>query len=321
MKIAIVGAGALGCVYAAHLAHAVEIVLVVRSLERAPTRVIAERVSPKGALQTLEAPALALAVPDDADVVLIAVRVDQLEPEMLAAIGRSGPPDRIVVALTPMLPEVHARVEAALGRALVDAMPGVAAYAPDHGGAAQPGRELHLRYWTPKTSPTTFEDRPDDPARAAKIRALAEALGRAGVPAHVGRGVRTTNQATTIAMFPLLLAIVAAGGSIARLLDDGALLKLALAAAKETRAVAKTVGDLAPFASILLSFAGPFTIRAGMKIVRARAPEALTFLEKHFGGKLLGQNRVMFEAIARQADARRIDVASLRALAAKAGIA
>jgi 2-dehydropantoate 2-reductase len=319
MKIAIVGAGALGCIYGAHLARAEptrELVLIVRSLERAPKHVRAERVSPKGATLAMDAPALAMAVPDDADVVLIAVRVDQLDPAMLASIGASGPADRIVVALTPMIPEVHARVEAALGHTMVDAMPGVVAYAPEE---PRDGT-LHLRYWTPKTSPTTFEDRPDDPARAAKIRALANSLAQAGVPAQVGHGVRATNQATTIAMFPLLLAIVAAGGSIAHLLEDGALLKLALSAAKETRAVAKTVGDLAPFASILLSFAGPFTIRAGMKIVRARAPEALTFLEKHFGGKLLGQNRVMYEAIARQAEARGLEVPALRSLAAKAGI-
>jgi 2-dehydropantoate 2-reductase len=323
MKIAIVGAGALGCTYAAHLARLgpeVDVVLVVRALERAPKRVVAERVSPAGAALVWDAPAAATSVPDDADVVLLTVRVDQLEGAHLHAIATRGPADRIVVALTPMLPEIRARVAEALGSTLVDAMPGVVAYAPEAGHAAPESGQLHLRFWTPKSSPTALEERPDDAARGAKVRALCDALVRAGVPAHVARKVHATNQATTIAMFPLLLGIAAAGGSIDALLGDGAVLKLALAATKETRAVAKTVGELAGFASILLSFAGPFTIRAGMKIVRSRAPEALTFLEKHFGGKLRGQNHVMYEAIVRLAEAHRLEVTSLRALAGRAGI-
>ncbi len=325
MKIAILGAGALGCTYAAHLARLgpeVDVVLVVRTLDRAPSRVVAERVSPPGVTLVLEAPAATTTVPDDADVVLLAVRVDQLAQlgeARLREIATRGPTDRIVVPLTPMLPEIRARVADALGPALVDGMPGVVAYAPA-GGAMAPAGELHLRYWTPKSSPTALEARPDDAARDAKVRALQAALVKAGVPAHVARGVHATNQATTIAMFPLLLAIAAAGGSIDALLADGALLKLALAATKEARAVAKPVGELAGFASILLSFAGTFTLRAGMKIVRSRAPEALTFLERHFGGKLKGQNRVMLEAILRLAEAHRLEVASLRALAGRAGI-
>lgn len=326
MKIAIVGAGALGCTYAAHLARLgpeCEVVLVVRALERAPKRVVAERVSPAGATLRLDAPAASTTVPDDADVVIVTVRVDRLDEAQLRAIATVGPVDRIVVALTPMLPESRARVAEALGPTLVDAMPGVVAYAPDAPNAtpaARAGNELHLRYWTPKSSPTALEERPDDAARGAKVRALCDAMARSGLPARVAARVHATNQATTIAMFPLLLAIPAAGGSIDALLGDGALLKLALSAAKETRAVAKTVGDLAGFASILLSFAGPFTIRAGMKIVRSRAPEALTFLEKHFGGKLRGQNHVMYEAIVRLAEARRLEVTALRALAGRAGI-
>jgi 2-dehydropantoate 2-reductase len=323
MKIAIVGAGALGCTYAAHLARlgrACDVVLVVRALERAPKRVVAERVSPAGATLVLETPTVTTSVPDDADVVLVTVRVDQIDGAQLHAIATSGPADRIVVALTPMLPELRARVAEALGPTLVDAMPGVVAYTPDAPHAPAGSGELHLRYWTPKSSPTALEERPDDVARGAKVRALCDVMTRSGLPVHVARSVHATNQATTIAMFPLLLGIAAAGGSIDALLGDGALLKLALSAAKETRAVAKTVGDMAGFASILLSFAGPFTIRAGMKIVRSRAPEALTFLEKHFGGKLRGQNHVMYEAIVRLAEAHRLEVTALRALAGRAGI-
>ncbi len=315
MKVAIVGAGALGCTYAAHLAEVAEVVLVVRASERAPRRVVLERVGSAGPPRVLEAPAIETSVPADADVVLLAVRVDQVDPAQLRAIAASGPPDRVIVALTPMLPELRARVVEALGPLLVDAMPGVAAYAPK----PPSGGELCVRYWTPKSAPTILEEHPDDPARGAKVRRLADALARSGMPVRVSRKVHEENQATTIAMFPLLLAIAAAG-SVERLLADRALLKLALAATKETRAIAKTVGELAAFASILLSFAGPLTLRAGMKIVHARAPEAVTFLEQHFGRKLREQNRVMFEAIAHLGEARRLEVSSLRALAAQAGI-
>ncbi|MEO7092584.1 MAG: 2-dehydropantoate 2-reductase N-terminal domain-containing protein [Polyangiales bacterium] len=314
MRIAVVGAGALGCTYALKLSQVAQVVLVVRDLAHAPERIVAERANGNGPTIEGEAPRAFTAIPDDVDAVLVAVRVDQLEDALLDSLASGGPPHRIVVMLTPLLPAVYERVAAKLGDRLVVAMPGVVAYEPDHVASSPPSRQRRIRYWTPKASPTQLDARvPDE--RSPIIADLAQTLVAAGLPAEVKAGVRTTNPATTIAFFPLLLGIQAAGGSIARLLDDGALLRLSLDAAKETRALAKTVGELAGFAGLLLSFAGPFTIRAGMKLVRSRAPESLVFLEKHFGGKLAGQNVTMLRAIDALAHERGMSIAALQRLA------
>jgi hypothetical protein len=318
MRIAVVGAGALGCTYALKLSHVAQVVLVVRDLAHAPKEIVAERANDNGPTIDGTSPPAVTAVPDDVDAVLVAVRVDQLDDALLDALARGGPTHRIVVMLTPLLPSVYERVVTKLGDRLVVAMPGVVAYEPDHDPATPHPSRRRIRYWTPKASPTQLDARaPGDPS-APIIADLAQTLVAAGLPAEVKGGVRTTNPATTIAFFPLLLGIQAAGGSIARLLDDGALLKLSLGASKETRALAKTVGELAGFAGLLLSFAGPFTIRAGMKLVRGRAPESLVFLEKHFGQKLAGQNVAMLHAIEALARERGVAMPSLQRLAEQA---
>ena len=318
MRIAIVGAGALGSIYALKLAHVAQVTLVVRDVARAPKRILAERASGAGPTSDArDAPPASLHVPDDADAVLVAVRADQLGDALLASLASGGPPRRVVVTLTPLLPNTLARARAALGERLVVGMPGVVAYEPD----AEPAlADRHVRYWTPRVSPTTLDARPADDPRAQTIGDLAEALVAAGLPAELQPDVARTNPATTIAFFPLLLAIQAAGSSIDALLDDGALLRLALDAAKETRALAKTVGELAGFSRLLLSFAGTFTVRAGMKLVRARSPEALTFLERHFGTKLASQNRAMLDEIFALAQERGAEIDALTRLAHRAGL-
>jgi ketopantoate reductase len=321
MRIAVVGAGALGCTYALKLSHVAQVLLVVRDLGHAPKHLVAERANANGPTIEGEAPRSVTSVPDDVDAVLVAVRVDQLDDALLESLAYGGPPHRIVVMLTPLLPAVHERVAAKLGDRLVVAMPGVVAYEPDRIVGEPPESRRRIRYWTPKASPTQLDARPESDPRASMIADLAQTFVAAGLPAEVKPDVRTTNPATTIAFFPLLLGIQAAGGSIAKLLDDGALLRLSLDAAKETRALAKTIGELAGFAGLLLSFAGPFTIRAGIKLVRGRAPESLVFLEKHFGGKLVGQNVAMFEAIKELARQRGMPIHSLERLAGKAEVA
>ncbi len=313
MKIAVVGVGALGSVYALRLAHVAPVVLVVRDLSRAPTVVHGERLNgaaPHG--DALTAPPSSLAVPDDYDVVLLTVRVDQLADALLESLVRSGPPDRIVVVLAPLLPPTLARLQEKLGEALVVAMPGVVAYAPDE----TPG-ERRVRYWTPRASPTLLEDRAEGDPRRAKIHALAEAMLAAGLPAEVSTKVRTLNPATTIAFFPILTGIAAAGGSIERMLGDDALLKLGLAATKESKALAKSVGDLPSWASLFLSFVSPFTVRTGIKLGRSRAPESITFLEKHFGTKLRAQNAAIFTDIAALAREKGMELTALSKLYAR----
>ena len=315
MKFAVVGAGALGSIYALRLAQVAPVTRVVRELSRAPRRILAERVGASSGGEAHDAPPAALEIPDDVGVVLVAVRVDQLDDALLDRLAKGDAPLRVVVVLTPLLPQLLARVQEKLGDRLVVAMPGIVAYAPDD---ATPAGELHLRYWTPKSAPTMLEARAQGDPRSSVVNDVAQAFVAAGIPCGVQPHVATINAATTVAFFPLLLAVQASQGSIATLLADGKLLRLALDAGKEARALAKTIGDLASFASLLLSFAGPFTVRAGVKLARMRAPESIVFLEKHFGTKLRAQNSIMRAWIEELATTRGVGIDALRKLAALA---
>jgi len=310
VKLAIVGAGALGSVYGARLAHGGQVVFVVRNLDRAPRLIHIDRVNgaaPHG--DSLDAPAAALNVPEGTDVVLVTVRVDQLDDALLDKLAAETKSDALVVILAPLLPHRYEHAKSKLGDRLVAAMPGVIAYEPDP--EATP-HERRVRYWTPKSSPTLLED------RGPRVRAVAELLNKVGIPADVSSKVTEVNPATTIAFFPILTGIAAAGGSIDRMINDDKIMKLGFAAAKETRALAKTIGELPSWASLFFKFASPFTARAGIKLGKSRAPEAFVFLEKHFGQKLAAQNLAIFHEIETLANERRVPIENLRNLVARA---
>jgi hypothetical protein len=316
MRIAIVGAGALGGVYAVHLSRVAKVTLVVRDLARAPKSFAVEKII-GGDRARLDAPTCSTTVPDDLDAILLCVRGDQVNDDLLRTLAAAhAAPSSIVVALTPLLPKTCARAAEVLGDRLVVGMPGVVAYEPD---ASTPSARS-IRYWTPRVSPTELDERPKTDPHAETIEQLREVLVTSGLPASVRAHVATTNAATTIAFFPLLLGIQAAGGSMMTMIDDRKLLELSLDASKESRALSKTVGDLAGFSGLLLSFAGPFTVRAGIKLAKSRSPESITFLDRHFGTKLVDQNRVLFEEIVGLGRDRGVSMESLRKLAERAGV-
>jgi ketopantoate reductase len=317
MKIAILGVGALGSVYALRLSHVAPVTLVVRDLSRAPEIIHGEKLvgaAPNGDART--SPPATTSIPEEADVVLVTVRVDQLTDDLASTLASAnGPSDRIVVVLSPLLPERLKAMRAALGDRLVVAMPGVISYEPD---AEATPKERRVRYWTPRSSPTVLEEREEGDPRRQKIHALCEAMRAAQLPCEISNKVASTNAATTIAFFPILTGIAAAAGSIDRMLDDKKLLELGLAAAKETKALSKVVGDLPSWASLFFNFMSPWTVRAGIKLGRSRAPESITFLEKHFGTKLTGQNAAIFREIAAIAQQRGMKIDALRTLAERA---
>lgn len=308
MKVSVVGVGALGSVYGVRLARVAEVGFVVRSMDRAPKSIRLEHVTgPEH--DVLEQPAASTTIAADADAVLVAVRVDQLDELLWDKLARETSPDAIVVVLAPLLPHRYEHAREKLGDRLVAAMPGVIAYQPE------PGR---VRYWTPRPAPTQLEDRPEGDPKRARIHALAAAMREAGIHAECSTKVRGTNAATTIALFPMLTGIAAGGGSIDRMLADDTVMKLGFAASKETRAIAKSLGDLPPWASLFFNFVGPFTARAGIKLGKSRAPEAFTFLEQHYGHKLVEQNMAIFHEIEKLAAERGVKIDNLRKLVARA---
>lgn len=264
MRIAIVGAGCVGSVYAAHLAGVAQATLVVRDVGQAPSEVVRDL---GGSPTALTLPR-ATAVPPDTELVLLAVRSDQIE----ATLPTLAPAeDAVVVSLTPMLRPTRARVDRALSGRLVQAMGGVVAYR----------RAGRVAYYTPKSLPTRLAA---STTHAARLRGLVELLGRAGLAATPpAADVEGTVDATVTALLPILLGVPAAHGSIDAMLDDRALLELGLGATKECRAIAARLGTLPGFVSLFLSFATPFTIRAGVKLGKQRAPASIDILEGHRG--------------------------------------
>ena len=284
MHVAIFGAGALGRVYGVRLATlaGATVTFVVRPARLSDGVIRIERVDGDHGAVDLAKPERLAAVPADADVVLVCVRGDQLDADLVAVLQQG--PDVPAVILTPMMPADYTRLRAALGARVVAAMPNVVAYAKD---------DRTTRYWLPRAATTLIEEaRPAD----ATLDALCEALDAAGISARQEMGVHETNPATTIAFIPLAMGLDAAGG-IDALLGDEALLDLSLRAAAEGATLAHRLGKVATWAGVVLRFVGPTTLKLGVALARSRAPEAVAYVEAHFGRKLHAQNVAMAEAI------------------------
>jgi 2-dehydropantoate 2-reductase len=280
MHVAILGAGAVARVYAVKLAtrRAARVTLVVRptrAADAAPIRI--EQVDGARDVETWSAPVLATRVPEDADVVVVTVRAEQLDASIDALLGSPAVP---IVVLTPMMPGDASRLGLLYGARLCAAMVGVVAYVNDAGAC---------RYWLPM-GVTTLLDELEPPAPATFE--LAAALVACGVRARVERDVQASNLATTVAIVPAAMGIDAAG-SIGALLDDRALSTLALAAVKEGIALSGRLGKGAAWMGYLTPFVGKTMVRIGASLGQSRAPEAYAYVESHFGRKLHAQNVAM----------------------------
>jgi hypothetical protein len=64
-------------------------------------------------------------------------------------------------------------------------------------------------------------------------------------------------------------------------------------AAREGRELGRAVGNAEAWASGILRFIGPRMLKIGVALARSRAPEAVGYVEEHFGRKLHAQNVAM----------------------------
>lgn len=269
------GAGALGSVYGARLARfaGCEVSVVARSAAP-PARERLERVE-DGEVLEWDLPPRVTEAPRSADVILAFVRYEQLSTLPARVAGSSAP----VVMMTPMMPQDHAELAAAMPGRLVTGMPSVVSYRNDAGA---------IRYWLPRLA-TTFVEAREPPGPEVE---LVTRLERAEMRAKLAPNVLERNVATTVSFIPIAMALDVAGSADA-LLGDDVLLSLALDAASEGRELGKTVGKAEAWASMLLKFVGPRTLKMGMALARSRAPEAVLYAEHHFGRKLHAQNVAM----------------------------
>src|SRR5258708_25901133 len=103
-------------------------------------------------------------------------------------------------------------------------------------------------------------------------------------------------------------------GTIDGALGDDALLDVAFRAADEGRELGRAVGKAEAWASTLLRFVGPLTLKVGVGLARSRAPEAVAYAEQHFGRKLHAQNVLMAERIVELARTRGVEHEALAKL-------
>lgn len=285
MHICVIGAGALGKVYGVRLAVGGERVsFLVRPERLSETNPFSiELVTGTQRRDTIPTPTRVDTIPADTDVVLLTVRVDQIDDRLASLLASA--PDVPVVSLTPLLPKDYERLDSMLksrGK-LVAAQAGVVAYE----------RDGVVRYWLPKVSPTLFDTEP----ASETVPKLVDVLVRAGVPAKLEAPVRKSNPATSIAFFPLVLALDAAGGTADSVLDSKDVLKDAFAAVKETRELGDRIGPIAPWAGLLLKFVNPLALKVGIRLAQTASPEGVHFVELHFGKKVHEQNLKMGRSI------------------------
>lgn len=305
MLVTVVGAGALGRIYGVRLAcGTTEVELVVREARAAETSpFVLEQQNGSRRRDTLAHPRRVTRASPGTSLVLLAVRLEEAEEaaRALADLPARAP----VVSLTPLLPLTKRRVEDVLGRAVVAGMPGVAGYVDE--------RDV-VRYFIPRVASTLF-DAPAASGEPSPVVELARRLDEAGLPTRLERGVASQNAATTVAFFPLIAALGAAG-SVAGVLDDKALLEAMLAATRECDALAHALGKPAAWTSMLTRFVGPYTLKPGVAMARKLFPEAVRFVEAHFGPKLGAQHAYMGREILGLAASRGLPTPALERLLA-----
>lgn len=303
MHVAIVGAGALGSVYGVRLAlhGGVDVGFVVRPSRVGSTAPIVIEAVRRGQREALASPARTDVVPPSADVVLLAVGTEDLDA-LKAPLGASEAP---IVVLTPMLPQGFARMRSAYGERVFAAMPNIIAYTRRDDGV--------IRYWAPPTRTLIDEPRAES-AGADAVRALTEALVRAGLRARLTLGVHERNPATTVRFIAIGMALSIAGG-VPALRADAALLSLARRACREGARLSPLIGAPEPWASLAPVLAAPWALRAWLGALARLSPEAVFYAEEHFGRKLKAQHRLMVREMIELAQDKGLPHAALDELA------
>jgi ketopantoate reductase len=308
MHVAVYGAGALGSVYGVRLAARTRtsVTFVVRasfvnSARAREPRTIERVKNVRDRREAIAEPCYSAEIPGDADVILLAVGTEDLDAIRPVLEASSAP----ILVLTPMLPADYARMRAAFGERVLAAMPAIVSYTRGDGV---------VRYWAPP-APTRF-DEPRAGSHGEVVRALAAALGEAGLPTHLELGVHETNPATTVCMIPIGMSVGIVGGLEALARDD-ATLSLASRACREGVALGRSIGR--PEAGAMLGpwLATPLAMRAAVAAVKKLSPEALFYVDQHFGTKLGAQHRVMAREMSELARERHVPHAAIDELATK----
>lgn len=303
MSVVVVGAGAVGAVYARHLIRGgAHVTFVVRPqyVEQVQRGIRLWRGSKGTDDELLMAHAVVsdIAAVDQVDQVWLCVPSTGLDEAALTKIaGASG--DALVVDLSPGLDQ---RSLGIIGRdRLVDGLiPFLAWQTPLPGVAAEAGRAPGIAWWSPPLLATALSG-PRAPLAAAALRA-------GGMRARVVKDAEVQRALGSALLMSVVATLEVSGWSLracrARL--DGA-------AGEATRAMARRHGvSRGPLALVT----SPAVLALGLHLAEAIAPLPLeTYLRIHFT-KVAPQTRLMMRGFLQAAQETGVDAPRLRALAA-----
>lgn len=314
-SVLVVGAGAVGQVFARHLQQGgARVTFFVRERHRAEVargfdlvRLRAFGRRERGRLDGCEAVSTAGEVARGRyDLVFLAIPSTGLRGpwlgELVRALGDAtlvatvpGPDDRAAVLAAGAAPE-----------RLVDGLLSLVSYhAPLPG--EDPGTPPSTTYWFPPGGPCLFS------GPAGRTDAVVTALSRGGLPARRDADVPRKLALPTAALMPQLLALEAAGWSLAAFARPP-WADLGARAAREAIAVARA--DARPPLALRLVATRPFLLRAAIRVAGLVAPFPVeSYLRAHFT-KVGAQTRLLAESTARRGRSAGLPVEGLTALLA-----
>jgi hypothetical protein len=321
MRALVVGAGAVGQVYARHLQlGGAEVAFLVKdkyaeecrrgfTMYALNHRRRTEPLRLEG-VEVLTSPAQAAASRWDQIYVTVsstAIRAGTWLAELAAASG-----DATIVSLQPGLHDRALFLEHWPESRVVSGMISLISYhapLPDETRFATPG----MAYWFPPLAPSPFSG-PD-----ARVRTVVEALRRGGMPATRQRDVPRAAAFPSAVLMPNLVALESAGWSF-RELGRGAWLERAARASSEALAqVAHHLGTRPPLPVRLL--ARPFAMRLLLRVAGVIIPLPLeTYLRVHFT-KVGDQTRLAMATYVADARAAGLPTAALEQLSAQPALA
>lgn len=299
MHVTLLGSGALGLVYGVRLAQRERVSFVVRHARADDTSPYTIQRNGDRTPTVVRDPARVESVPQDTEVVLLAIRTDQLDASVRDLLDRG--PDVPVVSLTPLFPDELDQTRAWLGPRLVPALPSLASHVED--GV--------VRYWLSRVPPTLIDE---EGASHPAVRVLVSSLGVAGIPARFAPDVAARNLALTAAFLPSVLLLHASGGSVERATGSKKLLRSAARALRASARVASALGPLPTGMRTLARAATPSTIRAATWTGERVRPELMRYLEGHFGDKTRAQNLLMARQLVSMGEQDNVDMQPVREL-------
>lgn len=282
MNIVVVGGGPLGLFYASQLRRVGGNVSVMR--RRTTTPIENWRVEARFWGKSFDvALPIVTELPPSADVVVIAVRGEQLTPELVGDVVTSAP--KAIVCLTPTLGE-QLTTWREQHPELVTAMPSVAVEV-----AGETSGRPQLGYWVAPS--TLIERRGPNPA----LHEFVNLLRRAGVPTRWVEDAGSRAVANTVALFPLHVAIYLEPRFRSWRQRPELIAELA-DAMRRARRLALRVGRVELALRFLAWwFSGATRIRFAVRMQLWFAPRLTAFLEHHFGPKLGAQHAALHRDI------------------------